>query len=550
MFEHLTVRDFGIIEELHLDLEPGFTAITGETGAGKSMLVSAMALLLGARADTSAIRTGSERATIEGAFRVPEAKVAHLERLGLDTSEPLVVVRRILHSSGRHRAFVNGSPVTASTLREVTAGLMDISSQHEHQSLTRPETALDALDVFSGHGGLARRVQSAYEALSRARGELAALVDAATNREARLDYLRFQVQEIIDFAPREGEDQALVARRDRLRNAVRLVEAAARCVSMLYEAEGSAVELLARAEAEVASMAEVDQELAGLVTSLLEARLAVEDVALRLRDYGSELDTDPASLDEVEARLVGLQRLLRKHGPTVEDLLASLRSMQEEIATLESSDDRAEELRREVARLRDEYLALARDLSRSRREAAGRFTREVERILARLGMPRATLAFEFEGLDEPGPRGLERVELLFGPNPGEAPRPLRKIASGGELSRAMLAMKRVLASVDPVPTYLYDEVDTGVGGPVAAAIGDLLREAGESRQVLCITHNPQVAARAHHHVTVLKETVGDRTVSKIVPLGHQERVMELARMLGGASPTMATIEHAKELLRP
>jgi len=547
---HLTIRHLAIIEELQLELQPGLTVITGETGAGKSILVAALGLLLGGRARAELLRAGGDSAVVEGLWLLPDGSAAHqrLRAMGLSAEEGALVVRRVLGAKGRNKTFVNGSPVTVTMLRQLTAELADISSQHEHQSLLRPEAARAALDAFAGLGDDVAAVGRLHAQASGCRRELDELRRAAQEREARLDYLRFQLEEIEAFGPRPQEDEELRAERARLRHAGRLLEGCARSVSDLYEHDDAVVGRLGATQSRLEELALLDPALTAALDSLAEATIAVEEAAAVLRDYQGHLELDPERLDEVEQRMFQLEHLLRKHGPELPDLLRRRESMAAEVNELDGSEERQAALERQLGEHSAALEARARRLGAARRRAARGLAERVEAVLAELGMPEASFSFELEKLAEVGPAGADGVEMLFGPNPGEPAAPLRRIASGGELSRVMLALKRALAEVDPVACYLYDEVDTGVSGPVAEAIGTLLRAASQGRQVICITHHPQVAASGHQHLKVSKTVRGGRTVSRVESLAADVRVEELARMLGGATVTEATRKHAAALL--
>jgi DNA repair protein RecN (Recombination protein N) len=515
--------------------------------------VDALSLVLGGRAQVGLLRSGVEEAVVEALFLLPPGSPVRRRLLAaglpVDAEEGQLVVRRILSRSGRHRLFLNGSPATLTMLREVAADLIDISSQHEHQSLLRPAAARAALDACAGLGPLVAEAGLAWRRLADLRGELAHLRDAARERESRLDYLRFQLDEIDGLDPQPGEDQRLHLERERLRHAQRLVEGAGRGIALLYEDDDSLVGRLGELTTLLAPLARIDQALAPALDRLAEAEILLEEAVGTLRDYQARLELDPARSAEVEERLFRLEHLLRKHGPELEQLLQRRAEMAREVSQLSSATERLDELARTVAQAEEQLAGLVRRLSAARRRAATGFGEQVGRELAGLGMPEARFAVTVLPLAAPGEHGADEVDFLFGPNPGEESRPLRRIASGGELSRVMLAVKRVLVASDPVASYLYDEVDTGVSGPVAEAIGRLLQDSAREHQVLCITHHAQVAARADQHLVVRKVVRPDgRTVSTVALLDRAARVEELARMLGGAVLTEVTRRHAQELL--
>ena len=550
MLAHLTIRDFAIIEELQLPLRAGLTVFTGETGAGKSILVSALGLVLGGRASLGLIRSQVEEAVVEALFCLEQSSPlpARLEAMGLEPAGDELVIRRVISRRGRSRAFVNGSPVTTAMLRDLARDLVVVASQHEHQSLLRTDAAREALDAYAGLGPQLDHLKQAHREFCETRSEIERMRNAAQQRESRLDYLRFQLEEIDAFDPRPGEDMAMRAERDRLRNAEQLLSGAARGVATLYEDDDSVVGRLGSLEALLEPLARLDPTLGPVLDRLAEARIEVEEAAAELRSYHASLDLDPERQQEVEERLFKLEDLLRKHGPDLETLLRHREEMAGEADSLSGAKDRLQELQGGLDERQATLARIARRVGAARRQAARRFSTSVEHELSLLGMARASFSVVLAARAEIGPTGSDLVELLFGPNPGEEARPLRKIASGGELSRVMLAIKRVLAEVDTVPTYLYDEVDTGVSGTVAEAIGKLLWESARKRQVLCITHHSQVAVRADHHLRVSKEIESGRTLSQVCSLEEVEaRIDELARMLG--STDGAGREHARSLLQ-
>jgi DNA repair protein RecN (Recombination protein N) len=548
----LRIHGFALIDEVEIPFGPGLTAITGETGAGKSILVDALGLLRGGRASPDLIRVGSDEARVEAIFEVPEGSVARA-RLGADGRDPsgeLVVRRVIARSGGRARAHAHlgGSLATATDLAAVVGRMVDIASQHDQQSLTDPESQLAILDAFAANAPLREEMASAHAAAEAADAALATFAADARARAEREDLLRFQLGELEAARPVAGEDAALAAERERLRGAERFFAATTQGEEVLYAGDGAVTERIAGVLRELQALAALDPALAPDVERLGEAAATIEDVARSLGRYARGVRSDPARLAEVEERLHLLQRLCRKHGGTVADLAARREMLSAELAALGSYEEglAARQAAAEAATAR--ARAAAEALGASRRRAASSLERKVELAMGELGFAQARLPVEIEAR-ELGPSGTDRVRFLFAPNPGDPPRPLAKIASGGELSRVMLAVKQALANRDEVLTYVFDEVDAGIGGGTAEVIGRKLKGIAADRQVVVITHLPQVAAFADAHVRVTKTAARGKTRVAIEALDDTERAGEIARMLGGAAPSAEATAHADEMLR-
>jgi DNA repair protein RecN (Recombination protein N) len=550
MLVQLTVHNLVLIERLVLDLQPGFNVLTGETGAGKSMLVDAVSLVLGGRARPDMVRSGTREAEVEALFDIAPASraAAKLEAAGVPVVDRELVVRRVVQAEGRSRAFVNGRMCTAAQLAEIAPELCDIASQHESVSLTDPSTHLGYLDAFgkldAARAGLAGQV----EAIGDVARALEAARTAERGRAEREDFLAFQLKEIDDLDPRAGEDADLETERARLRHAGRLTDATRRASERLYEAEGAICDELARVVAELEAAAELDASLGDLARVVSGTRTELVEAARLLARYADAVESNPARLAEVEERLFRLQKLLRKHGGTTADLAAHRAELAQQMCSLAQASDRAAELGTQHAELHGKASAAARALSKKRRDAAERLADAIGKELAQLGMGRARVVVDVALGERLGPTGLDKVEFLIAPNRGEEPRPLRRIASGGELSRALLALKRVLAGEGPAGTYVFDEVDAGVGGAVAEVIGRAIRDIARHRQVLCITHLPQIAALAGAHFVVGKHEAKGRTSTTVKRLGDAERVAELARMIGGVKVGDAARRAAAEML--
>lgn len=543
-----------------LELAPGFNVVTGETGAGKSMVVDALSLALGARARPDLVRAGATEAEVEALFELAEGARAtlRLQAAGIPTDRELVV-RRVVQAEGRSRAYVNGRLCTAAQLAEVAADLCDIASQHESVSLTDPSTHVEYLDAFGQLDGDRSRVAELVDALAEVVRELHEASAQERGRAEREDFLRWQLREIDELGPRDGEETELEYERGRLRHAEKLQSATRRAAERLYEGEATICDELARLGAELDQAAAIDGSLAGLARSVESARAELTEAARALARYAEGVEASPERLAEVEERSFRLQKLLRTHGPATADLLAHRAAIARELTSLSSASERVAELEVEKARRVNEAGAVARALSRKRRDAAELLAAAIGRELSQLGMGRARVVVEVspssavsDALLVDGAKltrvGIDRVEFLIAPNRGEDPRPLRKIASGGELSRALLALKRVLSDQGPVGTFVFDEVDAGVGGAIAEVIGRSIADIARHRQVICITHLPQIAALADAHFVVGKQEARGRTSASVRRLEAGERVEELARMIGGIKVGDAARKAAAEML--
>ena len=551
MLRHLHVKDLAIVDSLELDLGPGLTALTGETGAGKSILIDALGLALGDRADSGMIRAGCERAEITAVFELGEESqaAAWLAEHELDNGRECIL-RRVVNADGRSRGFINGSPAPIQSLQGLGDSLVDIQGQHAHQSLLRRDQQRLLLDAYAGHLPLARQVAELHRAYRKQQEELAALRSVAADRAARLDFLRHQVGELTALGLDSDELHRLDEEHARLSHAGQLQETCGRTLAMLYEDEVSASGLLSHAATDIARLQDIDPAL-GETCELLEAALIqIDEASANLRHYASALDMDPAQLERVEQRMAVIHDLARKHRVTAEQLPARLAALEAELEQLENADVHLSELERRVEALRGDYLQQALALSARRRDASARLEEQVTKAMQELGMAGGHLAVALEPVaaDQPSPGGLERPEFLVSANLGQAPQPLAKVASGGELSRISLAIQVVTAQCGQVPTLIFDEVDVGIGGRVAEIVGQLLRRLGGNRQVLCVTHLPQVAAQGHHHLRVKKHSRQQQTRAEIAPLADRERIDEIARMLGGIEITEQTLAHAAEML--
>jgi DNA repair protein RecN (Recombination protein N) len=549
MLASLRIRNFALVESLAWDIPGGFVAITGETGAGKSILIGGLKLLLGERADKSAIRAGETECIIEAVAALPSGSSipALLEEAGAEPCEDgQLLLKRVISATGAGRQFVNGSPATLALLRQIGDRLIDLHGPHDHQSLFAREAQTRLLDAYSGaEKSLAdyRAARAQWLALEHEQAESDADAQA---REREIDLLAHQTDEIESATLSPDEEDALLARQQTAANAHRLQELAAGIAQALSEAEDSVANRMgevARLLREISRLDPTQSELAARHTALTDE---IGDLARALTTYGDHIESDPKSLAEIETRLDLLQTLKRKYGRTLAEVIAYGDESAARLAQLRAQVARGANLEAEIAAAKARTLAAGAKLSKQRAAAAPKLAAIVRRHLGDLGFLKAGFEIQLTP-GEPAPDGLETVEFVFAPNPGEPAQPLRSIASSGEISRVMLALKTALATQDEVPVLVFDEIDANVGGEVSHAVGAKMREIGACRQVLCITHLPQVAAAAAAHFVVSKSVVGGRTISALAAVSAENRAQELARMLGNRAGD-AALAHARELL--
>lgn len=551
MLSELRIRDYAVVDDLTLTLAPGLNVLTGETGAGKSIIVGALSLLLGERASSAVVRTGADRATVEAVFDIADLPSVRdrLDELGFRADDDVLILRREVAAEGRNRAWVNGSPATAGVVGELGTALVDLHGQHEHQTLLRQREQRDILDAFAGSTGDAGAVAEAYQHLQALEAERDAKEERRRDVESRGDFLRFQLSEIdeADLAP--AEDEQLEEEAGRHEHAEELVRGTTGASEALYAGDESVSDRVADVRHALRDLARFDASLAGHADALDEAYHLIAEVGRALGDYATSIDHDPARLEEVRRRLDRIFRLKRKYGPELADVLATAQRVRAELAELDAAEHDMSELERRIGQAEKELGVVAERLSGKRREAALRLGREVEEQLPALGLKGASFEVRLTPYDSVSAGGAEGVEFLVSPNPGFDPMPLARIASGGELSRVMLALKAILAEVDHVPVLIFDEIDAGIGGAVGAAVGEKLRDVAARHQVFVVTHLAQVASRANHHLLVEKKVDGGApTATRVRALEDDARVEEIARMLGGDPGSATSREHARELL--
>jgi DNA repair protein RecN (Recombination protein N) len=538
MLRFLRIRSLAVIEAVEIEFEPGFNVLTGETGAGKSILVEAVGLLLGSRASSDLVRTGEPQASIEAIFERPD---------GRET-----VVRREITNQGRSRSFIDGALATAAALRELSHELVEMHGQHEHQALLDPATHLATIDAFARLEPLGERVASAWSRLRAVRERIDRSRMDGREKSARLELIAYQLGEIEKAAPVAGEDDELSATRQVLASAERVQRLCDESYATLYDADDAVLAGLSAVWKRVGELATIDPRFTVYVEARDPIKSQLEDLAGFLRGYREQIDASPERLQQVEDRLVVLERLKRKYGPTLADVLATGESLRRERVLLTGEGDAAADLDAELAAATDAFLEVARDLSRRRRTAAAKFSPAIEALLADLAMARTRFEVRLNDAELPADawseRGIDQGEFFISPNLGETPRPLARIVSGGELSRVMLALKTLAAGEATGKTLIFDEVDAGIGGQVADVVGAQLQALGTRFQVLCITHLPQIAARGTTHFRIEKTVRRDRTVTAVSALNAEARIDEIARMIGGLTPTAGVRASAAEMI--
>jgi DNA repair protein RecN (Recombination protein N) len=549
MLKELQIRNFALIDELELAFETGLNVITGETGAGKTILMAALELAVGGKASAEVIRTGEDEATIEAVFEVAgETARERLVATGFEAAGHELLVRRALARGGRNRIHVNGTLATLSVLESIGDSLIRVYGQHEHHTLRQSETHLGLLDAFADHGALLGATRERFAAHHDLTERLRRVVSGKETARARAEMLRYQLKEIVAAGLTPGEEEELRQERQVLGAAEKLAEAARFGEHALYAGESAAATTVRKLSARLAELLETDPRLGEIAKLVDEAYTLVEEAGWRLREYAEKLVFDPERLEEVDDRLVEIGKLKRKYGDSVDAILAYREAAARELEDLDLGEEGLAALEAEAARAEQAAREAAAALSKSRRAAAKRLEGRVSGELGELGMKDARFEARFAAETPLSANGVDAVEFFFSANAGEEPRALARVASGGELSRIMLALKSLALEDADAPTVIFDEVDAGIGGAVAEVVGRKLAALARRRQVLCITHLPQIAAFADHHFAVEKATERGRTRSTARQLGAEERREEIARMLGGVKVTAEAKKHAEQLL--
>jgi DNA repair protein RecN (Recombination protein N) len=550
MLRELNIRNLAIIDDLTVRFEDGLNVLSGETGAGKSIIVDALGLALGDRAQSDLIKAGEKEATVQAFFEIKDTST--LPETGIDIADG-IMLRRIISNSGKSRAYLNDVMVTLQTLSDMGKALVDIHSQHEHQSLLLPEKQRLIIDSYGGHQSDLAKVRELYTVVQSLREEFNALTERVKERAHRIDLLSFQISEIDSAALKPEEKPLIEEERKILMNLNKLKEATETAYSLLYDADGACTESLGKVISGLRDMQAVDPKITDTLRLLESAVPLLEDAAIELRVYREKYNLDPARIDEVQDRLDLIRRFEKKYGNSIEEILAYRESAAEELKDLEASDERLQSLEESLGKHLDVLLRAAQALSSKRKKTAGKVEDLIGKNLKDLAFADARFRIDvLQDSDEEGKyrinvNGIDRIEFLFSANPGEPLKPLAKVASGGELSRVMLALKSILADVDHVPVLIFDEVDAGIGGKTAETVGRKLRKISERHQLLCITHLPQIASLADHHLRIEKVQKDARVHVAVHELSGAERKEEIARMLSG-TVTEISRRHAEELL--
>jgi DNA repair protein RecN (Recombination protein N) len=543
MLRYLRVRNFALIDHLEIQFESAFNLLSGETGAGKSLIVDALGLVAGSKASSDTIRTGETRAVVEAVF---DAELAdELDQLGLESEGPEVIIKREISSDGRNRVYINNQPSSLSALKQLAPALLDIHGQHEQQTLLDPSSQLTLIDLFAGAEELAAKVQGLDSEIQKTEARLAELDADHARKVERLDLLTFQRDEIQKVNPKAGETEAAREQLDVLMHTSKLLEAATRGYEALYESETSVSAILAQTQRALRDASQYDKRLETLAGQSELARIQIQDIAHGLRDYAARVEADPQELERLQSRLSELERLHRKYGP---DLLAHLAKVIGEVDSIGLAETEKVTINKELAALREQYDKAAAALSKKRRSSSKKLETQIVKELQSLAMPNVRFEVRWSDVTPGRSRGIDRAELLISANPGEELRPLEKIASGGELSRVMLALRTVLVVDESAKTLVFDEVDAGIGGKAAETVGKKLQDLSKRYQVLCVTHLAQIAAFADHQYRIEKRVVSGRTVTRVEALIGDERIDELARMMSGSRVTDAARQHIKEML--
>jgi DNA repair protein RecN (Recombination protein N) len=561
MLKELNIKNLAIIDQIRVEFSPGLNVFTGETGAGKSIIVDALNLALGERASSDLIRTGAEEAVVEASFELDRRNNNGIKELlaeqGIETDpQEDLIVRRVLSASGKNKVYINGSLANLATLAALGSTLADIHGQHEHQSLLATEHQREMLDSFGELEPLRDAVTAEYRRLQDVRRELVQIEAGERDRAQREDMLRFQTNEIESAMLKPGEDAELANEQKVMANSEKLAAVSTMVDEVLHASDDSVLTGLRKAVHGLKELSSIDSRLTGIVELCESGRAQIEEAAREVASYRDRVEFDPKRLEQIGDRLDVIQKLKKKYGSTIEEILEFGARARADLERMERSTEESERLKSEIQAIKFGLTDKANELTKKRKAAARMLEKKVESELGHLGMKKTVFSVQIS--QEPGgdtldglklgPAGADAVEFLISPNPGEEPKPLAKIASGGELSRIMLALKTIMVEGDRVPTLVFDEVDAGIGGAVAEEVGRRLRRVAARRQVFCITHLPQIASMAASHYGVAKAVKKDRTITEVRLLDQQERVDEIARMLGGSSITEATLKHAEEMI--
>jgi DNA repair protein RecN (Recombination protein N) len=553
MLTELRITNFALIDQLHLEFPTGFLVFTGETGAGKSLLIDALVLLTGGRASADHLRSGAEEALLEACFNLPPTHplVRTLQQDGyLLPDQQEIIIRRMLSRSGKNRSYVNGQLAPLQTIQDIGQKLVDIHGQHDQQSLLLPKTQLQLLDAFGNLEEIVACYQRRYREWVQKQTALDEFLRRLGDQTNRQDVLQYQYDELVKMQLQAGEEEALSQEYHRLKHSGRLGELSSQAFTVLYEGEGSVLDQLGEVTQWVHDLARIDSQKEAWLPLLETATIALREVTDNLRDYRSQMEYDPERMEVIDNRLAGLQRLKKKYGKTLEDLMEFTRILEQDLALFQNDEQQVAQRQAEVASQYETVRALAEDLSARRNKVAKHLVQEVKQELTALNMSAMDIQVHLEKAhaEQVSATGMDRVDLLLTSNPGTPPMPLGRIASGGELSRIMLALKTVFAENDQTPILIFDEIDSGVGGEAGIVMGNRLRQLARFHQVCCITHLPQIASQAHTHFVVEKTSTGNRTLTHVHEVKGVKRENEIARMLGGGTFTPTIKQTACEML--
>ncbi|WP_087018748.1 DNA repair protein RecN [Thaumasiovibrio subtropicus] len=551
MLTHMTIANFAIVKQLDFELMAGMTTITGETGAGKSIAIDALGLCLGDRAEASMVRPGEEKAEINATFALENNTAA---RRWLEDNELMdgeeCILRRVITKEGRSRGFINGSPVPASQQRALGQLLINIHGQHAHQQLVKPEHQLNMLDQYAGHIALIEKAQARYQTWRQSHNHLKSLIQNRDNNMAQKQLLEYQVKELNELNVAEGEFEQIEEEHKRLSNSSELAATSQQVLDMLFDGEEvNVLQLLQTASHKLIELNELDSQLAHLAPMVEEATIQIQETSGELRNYMESMEMDPERFHYLDERLGRVMSLARKHYVQPDELYTKHQQLLEELSSLDCSDEKLEELQQQVDAEKEKYLTACEKLSKSRQRYAKELNKKITSSMHELSMEHGTFCIDVSPSEtQLTPRGFDRVDFLVSTNPGQPLSPLAKVASGGELSRISLAIQVITAQKVDTPSLIFDEVDVGISGPTAAVVGKLLRQLGQSTQVMCVTHLPQVAGCGHQQMFVAKKTQKGQTETRMKLLDSDARVGELARLLGGSEITDTTLANARELL--
>jgi len=550
MLTDLKIKNFAIIDELHLSFLPGLTILSGETGAGKSIIIGALNLILGGRSFVEQIRTGENEAIIEALFDISGDSNFQeiLAAKGFSVNDNTLLIKRIISREGKNKVLVNGSLTTLSLLTEIVEPLLNISGQHEHQELLRPQNHINILDEFGNLFPLRKEYYESFRLQEKIRQEIETLKFESSRRQERKELLNFERDEIARAQLVPGEEEDLVKEKNILKNAEELITISNGIYESLYSSDGAIISQLSRKARELKDIINIDSQLIPFGQILDSVIIQLEDLAISLRDYSKRIKYDPQMLEEIDNRLETIRRLKKKYGTTVEDILEYQKKIEVELEKISDYDDHLQSLAGEYERINGETREKAKILSQKRKETALKLSQRIEEELATLGMQNTKFSVEITPLESLDESGMDQIEFLISPNPGEDLRPLARIASGGELSRVMLAFKHLFTREEKIATLVFDEVDAGIGGATAQVVGQKLYEISRHYQTICITHLPQIACFGEHHYSIKKKVEKGRTKTLVKKLNPEERVEEIARMLGGTEITQQTRNLAREMI--